>query len=175
MLVKQTAVEIGFDDFEEGILSHVTGEPFNIKADALPVAQKIMILQSLLMGKQLIVHFPEPILRSGGFSSFGGTQRMRMCSHRWEVTENKTQVGAQELLHLLDYRISPSAMYAFEVAILEQSYGRALRPRDVVAIDNRVFESNDFSIAHKNPFCSASIVFSVRGFNCRSLPLPFNW
>ena len=90
MLVKETSVVASFDRFEKGIFRHVAFESLTVKADATGVARKMMILQRLLVREQFVVHLPELFLCSGGFRSFGSTQRMWMSVNSWEVTEHKT-------------------------------------------------------------------------------------
>src|ERR1700737_2649089 len=132
---------------------HVACECFSIKAGPLSVARKILILEGLLVREQFVVHLPEFFLWSSSLRSFRSTQRMRMSSHSWEVTKDKAQIVTQKFLQLLDYWIGTSAVDALEVAILDQRHGGALRARNVVAIGNRVLESNDLSITHKQTSC----------------------
>src|ERR1700732_2753669 len=107
-----------------------------------------MIIQSLLMCEQLVVHLPEFFLCSCRFRCFSRTQGMRMSPHGWEVTKNKAQIDAQEAPNVIDHWIGTSAVKALEVAIFHQRHWRTIHPRGVVAIGNRVFESNDFWITH---------------------------
>src|SRR5882724_1016508 len=107
-----------------------------------------VIPQGLLVGEQLVVHLPEFSLRTSGFCCFGSSQRMRVSPNHWEVTKDKAQIVAQKFLHFFDYGISASTVNALEVAILEQHHRRTLRALDVVAIGNRILESNSFCITH---------------------------
>src|SRR6185295_1814436 len=127
VFIEQTLVVICFDLLEECTCRQIMGKSLDIKFDTPGIARKIVILQRLLMCEQLVVHLPEFPLRAGCLRSFSGAQRMRMSLHDGKVPKDKAQIVAQQFLNFLDYRISTTAINAFEVAILEQSYRRCCR------------------------------------------------
>ena len=77
-----------------GILTLIAAEPFNIKADALPVAQEMMILQGLLMGETTHHAFPRAYLALGPLL----LNLLNADAYRWKMAKDKTQIIAQKLL-----------------------------------------------------------------------------
>jgi hypothetical protein len=86
----------------------------------------------LLALKNLVVHFPEPTMRSGEFGAFGGGLGVGVDLPQGKMPENKIQVLGEVLLHHIDNRMSEAAMRALVIAILYEGYRRTDRTPDVI-------------------------------------------
>src|SRR5882762_10433380 len=93
---------------------------------------EIVVLERLLVLKQVLVHDPELALCAGRFGSRRRGASMRVNLVQWEMPENKTQLIWVLTLQRVDAVARHARVRAFVVAILEQRYLGISRTLDVV-------------------------------------------
>jgi hypothetical protein len=121
---------------------HFLFEFINIQSYLFGILQQMVIIQSFLMFKQVIMHLPEFILGRSNFGCFSCMLCMRMDTIEREITKYETDFIIELLHYFFDYRISHSSIGTFIITIFYYTNGCINRASYVISSD--IYRTDQF-------------------------------
>src|ERR1700686_3289157 len=82
---------------------------------------------------QIVVHFPELVLRSSGFGRFSRNLGVGMDLRERKIAEDEAKVFAESLLNLPNNRVGCTAEGTLVIAIFHERHGRVCGSLNMVA------------------------------------------
>ena len=118
-----------------------SSDPFGVKAQVSHVLQQTGVIKRMLVCEKYVVHFPELALRCRGLGDLRGVLPMRMDLCHREMAERHAQLVSERFPQSGDDWLGGAAIWAFEIAVLDQRNRRGPAPPDVIACAERLAES----------------------------------
>src|SRR5258708_23497520 len=97
------------------------------------------------------IHLPELALSGGGFGRFGGTKRMWVYVHKWEMANHQTKLVHKVMSHLLGRPMSLLTPRTLVIAVIDHCNRGVRRSPHVVAFLDLHSQPDCLYFTHLNP------------------------
>jgi hypothetical protein len=131
-MTSATAVDVFADALQIHLIARLSIIASHIERELLRIPAQVLALQVILIGKQQIVHRPEPTLRGGTLRGLGGMQCVRVQRLERKMSIDEPHLLGEALEQKLYRRRGLLAVGAFEIPVLEECHRRMLGAEGVI-------------------------------------------
>jgi len=132
----------------------VPGKRLDVELKSRGVKQQRAPVECLLIFEQHVVHRPEPSLGARGLGRFGGLNGVRVYLRQREMPVHEAQRLSHFHSHVFNDRIGGTAVWTFEISVLDERKRRIQRSPNVIEFGHRHRETGGMSVKIHHHGCT---------------------